>query len=177
MQDGKFELKNRMRQPLPLEYAGKSISLAAGGILECTETEFSCAEIQRNIKGRRLKLIAVPVKVQPEGNLEAAIHAEEEVQEVTIEDPIVYEMAPETAGPVQEAELEEEKDGDSLTSKSGEPDNGTVEVAVGHVETINACGGSQDPMRQEDDISLCQEPAKKRRKRSRSGKRDDKDQE
>jgi hypothetical protein len=158
MQDGKFKLKNRMRQPLPLEYAGKSISLAAGGILECTETEFSCAEIQRNIKGERLKLIAVPVEVkdredhdveifQPSTSSFLTVCAEEEVQEVTIKDPIVHEMAPETAGPVQEAELEEEKDGNSLTSKSGEPDNGTVE------------------------------PAKKRRKRSRSGKRDDKDQE
>jgi hypothetical protein len=146
MQDGKFKLKNRMRQPLPLEYATKSISLAAGGILECTEAEFLCAEIQRNINGKRLKLIAVPMEIQPKEDLATAVHAEEEVQEVIMEDLIVHEMVPETAGPVQEAELEEEKDGDSLTSKSSEPDNGTVEP-----------------------------PTKKRRKRSRSGKRDDKE--
>lgn len=144
MQDGIFKLKNRMRQPLPLEYAGKSISIPAGGILECTEAEYACAEIQRNIRGKRLRLIAVPSPIEPK---EVPLETESEKPEVVIEDPVVHEMAPEEAGLTQEVELEEEKDGDSLTSFSDEPDNGTVE------------------------------PAKKTRKRSRSGKRDDKDQE
>jgi hypothetical protein len=147
MKYGKFELKNRMRQPLPLEYAGKSISLAAGGTLWCTEAEFLCSEIQRNINGKRLKLIAVPLEIQPKEDLATAVNEVEKVQEVIVEDPVVHEMAPEMAGPVQEVESEAEKDGDSLTLKTVEPDNETVE------------------------------PAKKRRKRSRSGKKDGKDQE
>jgi len=173
MPDGKFTLKNRMRQPLPLEYAGRSISLASGGILKCTEAEFVCAEIQRNLTGKRLKLIGVPIKVQSK---EEPVHAEEEVYEVNAKDPVVCEMVPATVEHVQEVELEGEKDGDSLTSKSGEPDNGTVEVDVGHMETMDTCGELEDLMRQEDTISLCPEPAKKR-KRSRSGKRDNEDQE
>ena len=179
MEGKEFILKNRLRQPLPLEYAGKSISLHAGASFSCTEAEFLCVEIQRHIRAKRLKLISSPVIFHPRktmattGVVAPKVTIRVPAPKVVILDPDMSKMAPETTGATQATALEVEKEDDSLTSFSGVADNETVEVAMGQVETINACDVSE----QEDDIASCPEPVKKRRKRTRSGKKDDTNQE
>lgn len=120
-----YKLKNRMRQPLPLEYSGKSVSIGGGGFLEVTESEYEGAAIQRHIP-ERMKVVAVTDASLPKK--EPVKEVETKVEKVNM-DPVVHEMAPSSNVENDDDTQVVEKDGESLTSFYSEADNEKVEPA------------------------------------------------
>ena len=54
-------LKNMLRQPLPLEYAGGSLSIPSRGKFFCEPAHLATGPIARNLSSKRLSIIDDPV--------------------------------------------------------------------------------------------------------------------
>jgi hypothetical protein len=88
-------LKNMLRQPLPLEYAGGSLSIPSRGKFFCEPAHMATGPIARNLSSKRLSVIDDPISDNEEVDKKS-------FEDVVLDDvPIIQDEVPNTSNEEQ----------------------------------------------------------------------------